>query len=147
MTYPINLLRFLTVNWIWDDPVLFGIKNFEKAADPPKRGSTCNFRTFHFIYVLLPWVTSVQYCGGCSVQWGISVVLWRRGTISASEDVPSCRGCSVFWGVGGIIHQYCEGIPSSSVEDFYYCGRAPSLLWGILSALWRIFSTVGGYHQ
>ena len=40
--------------------------------------------------------------------------------------------------------QYCGGIPSVLWEDnSSTCGEIASVLWGIPSVLWRLFSTVG----
>ena len=45
-----------------------------------------------------PHITSVQYCGGCSVLQGIASVLWR-------DSISTCGG----------YHQYCGGLHQ-------YCG-------------------------
>ena len=40
--------------------------------------------------------------------------------------------------------QYCGGIPSVLWRDnSSTCGRIASVLWGIPSVLWRLFSTAG----
>ena len=85
--------------------------------------------------VLSPHITSVQYCGGCSVHWRLFSTL---GTVGDS-----------FSTVGGSfstleVVQYSGGITSvhvgdniSTVESIQYCGE--------YSVLWRdTFSTVGG---
>ena len=72
-----------------------------------------------------PHITSVQYCGGCSVHWRL-------------------------FSTSGGHNQYCGGIASvlwgdkfSTVEVVQYSGGITSVLWGITSVLWRVFSTVG----
>ena len=68
----------------------------------------------------------LQYCGGCSVKWGIASVLWGIA--------------SVLWRwfstVGDNISTVGDNI--STVEGIQYCGGIPSVLWGDNS------STYGG---
>ena len=95
--------------------------------------------TFSFIQThSSPHITSVQYCGGCSVHWRL---------LSTLEVVQYIGGItSVLWGdsfstVGGCF---------STVEVVQYSGGIASVLWGdsfstvgVASVLWRLFSTVG----
>ena len=102
-----------------------------------------------------PHITSVQYCRGCSVLWGITSV-HVRGSISTVEAVQYCeRIASVLWGIASALQrnsiyttkavQYCGGIAAvhvgdsiSTVEAIQYCG-------GIAAVLQRdIISKCGG---
>ena len=53
---------------------------------------------------LPPCIMSVQYAGGCAVQWGM---------FSTLGDIMSTRGCSVYWGdimsTPGGYHDKCWG--------------------------------------
>ena len=100
-------------------------------------------------------VEGIQYCGGIpsvlrednsSTCKGIASVLGRlfstvRVTSVHVGDNISTVGDNIST-VEGI--EYCEGIPSvlrgdnSSTYE-----RIASVLWGIPSVLWRLFSTVG----
>ena len=67
----------------------------------------------------------LQYCGGCSVQWGITSVQW--GITSVQWGIPSyCGGYSVHWrdnisACGGITSvQWGDNI--STVEGIQYSG-------------------------
>ena len=81
----------------------------------------------------------LQYCGGCSVEWGITSLQWGK--------LQYCGGYSVHWGITSVHvgdnistvgrqHQYCRGysalwrIPCSSVEVVQYSGDNISTLGG-----------------
>ncbi len=101
--------------------------------------------------------------------FGIPSVFWE-GTISTVEDIQYYRGVSsVPWSdiistvediqYGGEHHQCCGGYSvlwQDTISTFkdtiitlvevQFCGRH-SVRWGISPVLWRMFSTVKGYHQ
>ena len=76
----------------------------------------------------------LQYCGGCSVQWGdnistvgVALVLWRVFS-TLGDNISTCREItSVQWG---------DNI--STVEGIQYSGGITSVQWG------DNISTVGG---
>ena len=70
---------------------------------------------------------SVQYCGGCSVLWGIASV-HVGDSIGTAEAVQYCGGtASVLWGIASVLWgnsistaeavQYCEGIAAAHVGE------------------------------
>ena len=81
--------------------------------------------TFPANILQTPHITSVQYCGGCSVHWRLFST--SGGYISTVGDSFSTVGDSF-----------------STVEVVQYSGGIASVLWGDSSVLWRWFSTVGG---
>ena len=78
-------------------------------------------------------VVGIQYCGGCSVLWGITLVLWVDN-ISTVVGIQYCGGIpSVLWGdtfstVGGITAVHVGdsfstmGDTFSTMEIVQYCG-------------------------
>ena len=69
----------------------------------------------YFLYRKSPRIPSVQYCGGCSVLWGMASV-HVGDNISTAEAVQYCGGiASVLWrniiSTAGV-HQYSGGIAS-----------------------------------
>ena len=58
-----------------------------------------------------------QYCGGCSVLWGIASVLWED-SISTAEAVQYCGGIAA-------VH---VGDSISTVEAIQYCGGIAAVL-------------------
>ena len=78
-----------------------------------------------------------QYCGGCSVLWGVASVLRRLfstvgDSISTAEAVQYCGGItSVLRGIASVLWRLF------STDSCSTCG-------GIASVLWRLFSTVEG---
>ena len=97
--------------------------------------------------LLSPRITSVQYCGGCSVLWGIASV-HVGDNISTAEALQYCGGiASVLRGIASVLWrnnisteeavQYCEGIAAvhvgdsiSTVEAIQYCGGIAAVLQG-----------------
>ena len=79
-------------------------------------------------YFHAPHITSVQYCGGCSVHWRLFST--SGGNISTVGDNFSTVE----------VVQYGGGITS------VHAGDDISTV-GITSVLWRVFSTVEGYLQ
>ena len=48
---------------------------------------------------------SVQYCGGCSVLWGVASV-HVGDSISTAEAVQYCGGiASVLWGIASVLQR------------------------------------------
>ena len=80
--------------------------------------------------VFSPHITSVQYCGGCSVHRGDNISTVGDSFSTVGGQLQYCGGCSVQWG-----------------DNISTCGGITSVLWGITSILWRVFSTVEGYLQ
>ena len=89
---------------------------------------------------MITHITSVQYCGGCSVHRGITSVLW--GDSFSTVEVVQYSGGITSVHVGDNISTVGDNI--STVEGYLqYCGGIASVHWGITSVQWRVFSTLG----
>ena len=66
----------------------------------------------------------LQYCGGCSVQWGVASVLW--GVSFSTVEVVKYSGGITSVHVGDNISTVGDNI--STVEGIQYCGGIPSVL-------------------
>ena len=53
----------------------------------------------------------LQYCGGCSLEWGITSLQWGK--------LQYCGGYSVHWGITSV-H---VGDNISTAEDIQHCGN------------------------
>ena len=80
-----------------------------------------------------PRITSVQYCGGCSVLWGIALVLWGIALVHVGDSISTADAVQYC----GEWHQYCGLIASvlwrnsiSNVEAVQYCGGMLQYMWG-----------------
>ena len=102
-----------------------------------------------------PHITSVQYCGGCSVHWRlfstsggpITSVQWGDSFSTVGDSFSTVEVVQYSGGQ----HQYMwgdnistVGDNISTVGDNISTVGITSVLWGITSVLWRdTFSTVG----
>ena len=82
----------------------------------------------------------VRYIGG------ITSVLWEEGSSHCTEQPPQyCGCCSVQWGITSV-HAGDKistvGVNISTVKGIQYSGRIPSVPWRTTSVLWRLLSTV-----
>ena len=104
-----------------------------------------------------PHMTSVQYCGGCSVHRditsvleGIASVMWcllstvRDGFSTMVDNISTCRGItSVLWGY------------ISTMEGIQYCGGHLQYCWEITAVhvresfktVWETFSAVELFNR
>ena len=75
---------------------------------------------FQFFLLCSPRITSVQYCGGCSILWGIA-------SVHVGDSIST---------VGNSISTVGDSI--STAEAVQYCGGKLQYMWG------ESISTCGG---
>ena len=115
----INILTIQTllkINVVYVELVLF-----VSQGTPPIFPSF--LRNYALLIIQSPHITSVQYCGGCSVHWR----LFSTSGIT-----------SVLWGISSVLWRLLStvGDSFSTVEVVQYSGDNISTCAGITSVLW-----------
>ena len=127
-------------------------QNHSQICQVAEKISTGGYIDFKFslsgVLLSSPHITSVQYCGGCSVHRGITSVLWGIASVLwgsfSTVEVAQYSGeiASVLWGIASVLSR----LFSTVGDNISTCGDNISTV-GITSVLWRVFSTVEGYLQ